>query len=190
MPAQESPESLPLSSLPSSLEPVGDSQLAPQDTTLPAVPIPSPAPAPVEDRQPQDPIVLRRSARSKTEPQRLNVESWHGKTYDAVTSQVGYVADGRVSYGYQYRVPSGYRWCYPAVGGQAYMPYFYMTAPNSVGHTYGLPPSVPGGGGGISGYGLPSYLMQSTYQTKCWPGPTVHNTGLSQAQHSYSAYRV
>ena len=135
----------------------------------------------------QEPVVPRRSARSRAEPERLNIESWHGKSYDAVATQVGQVAHGPTLYGGQVYGPGPVgSWSYPAVESQAYpAPYSYSTAPNSVGHTYGLPLSVPGGGGGISGYGLPSNHVQSSDHTKYWPDSAVHNTGLSQLPPSY-----
>ena len=97
---------------------------------------------------PPPPTSPWRSQRTRVEPQRLNVQSWSGQSYDGIAGHVGY--------------PHGH----------AGLPYYSMTAPYSVGHTYGLHPSVPGGGGGISGYGLPS-----NHQTKSWPWPYVHNNG-------------
>ena len=104
------------------------------------------------------------------EPQRLNVQSWGGKSYDEVAGQVG----DQVHHGL-HQGSLGVGWSYPTMSGQtmpSHIPYFYMPAPYSVGHTYGLHPSVPGGGGGISGYGL-----HSNHQTKSWPWPYVHNNG-------------
>ena len=52
-----------------------------------------------------------------------------------------------------------------------------MTAPYSVGHAFGLHHTVPGGGGGISGYGWPSgdpwnrqnhFQTQPTYVNNSW----------------------
>ena len=58
--------------------------------------------------------------------------------------------------------------------------YFNNTAPHSVAHYHGLHHVVPGGGGGISGYALPSI-----YQTMYWPSLSVHRYGLSGQQLGY-----
>ena len=83
------------------------------------------------------------------EPQRLDIKSWGGQSYEDAAGQVGPVPAGQIHH--------ESRWPHHVLSGQTMpFPYNYVTPLYSVGHNYGLHPSVPGGGGGISGYGLPS----------------------------------
>ena len=125
-----------------------------------------PAPTPAE--QP----VLRRSARPRVEPQRLNVGSWQGQTYESAVHNVDF---GGQSVG-AYQDPR-----LGQLGAYSYN----ITAPYSVVNCHGLPHSVPGGGGGISGYALPSGLLPSSYQTMYWPSSYVNNTRLVVPQLGY-----
>ena len=126
-----------------------------------------------------EPVGPRRSTRARAEPERLNIQSWGGQSYNAGVDQIGQQQYGNGQHSYP---ANSVMWQGPN------FPYQYFhTAPYSVGHPPGLHPSVPGGGGGITGYGLPSNHMQSGYQTKYWPTANVNTTGLSLAQHSYPA---
>ena len=106
-----------------------------------------------------EPGGLRRSSRTKAEPERLNIKSWSGQSYDSGLEQTP---------GIHYAAP------YPLIPSGPFQ--YFTTPPNSVVHQHGLHHGVAGGGGGITGYGLPSNQMQSMYQTKYWSG-----------QHSYPA---
>ena len=115
----------------------------------------------------------RRSTRTTAEPQRLNIQAWGGQSYDGIAGQVGQVPAGQIHHGGPPQGYSGVSWPHPVLSGQTMpFPYNYVTPLYSVGHNYGLHPSVPGGGGGISGYGLPS-----NPQTMHWPGSLVNNNG-------------
>ena len=141
-----------------------------------------PPPVPVkvlpEEGLPHDPPTqpqeqeVRRSTRSRVEPQRLNIGSWKGQTYESASSvHNGYLGVGT----YQN----------PRMFGTLGNLHSNMTTPYSVVHYHGLPHSVPGGGGGISGYALPSGLLPSSYQTIYWPGSHVNSRGLSVPQLGY-----
>ena len=106
-----------------------------------------------------EPCELRRSSRIKAGPERLNIKSWSGQSYDTGIGQTP---------GIHYAAP------YPLLHSAPFQ--YFTTPPNSVVHQHGLHHGVAGGGGGITGYGLPGNPMQSIYQTKYWPG-----------QHSYPA---
>ena len=129
-----------------------------------------------------EPVGQRRSTRARVEPERLNIQSWAGQSYSA---GVGHDVHQ------QQAGDDWYTGTYPANDVRWYgttPPYQYFPMPPYlVGHLHGLHHSVAGGGGGITGYGLPSKQMQSIYQTKYWPTPSVQNTSQSLAQHSYPA---
>ena len=147
---------------------------------VPVQQLPEVAGKPVQQLpEPADTPVLRRSARTSVEPDRLNVGSWKGQTYTSV--KAGSVVQG--SHGAVHNVDLGNHslqtgqaprqlgiWCYN------------MTAPYSVAQYYGLLHSVPGGGGGISGYVMPRSLLPNSYQTMHWPQSHVHTTRLAGPQ--------
>ena len=136
-----------------------------QDQPPPASP---PLPASVQPPlgTPDSPPVVRRSTRERVEPQRLNVESWKGKSYD--TNRVGSVH--HIDHISATQIE-------PGLSGQYGTWYYSMTAPYSVVHYHGLPLSVPGGGGGISGYAWVSPQLPCSYQAKYLPWTTVHSPG-------------
>ena len=157
---------------------------------IPDVVVPQPTQA-QPAQLPQDPAqhpqavqeqpVLRRSARPKVEPQRLNIGSWKGQTYVSEEAGDGVLRDvGAVHNVSAYQDPR--------LLGQHGTNHFSITAPHSVAHYHGLHHSVPGGGGDISGYALPSSVMPSSYQPKYWTSSNVQNTGLPVPQLGYGTF--
>ena len=101
---------------------------------------PAVSPTPVIPEQ----VGPRRSTRDRAEPERLNIQSWGGQSYNAGVGQVGQQQYGTGLHNYP---PNSFLWKGPS------LPYQYFnTAPYSVCHPPGLHPSVPGGGGAITGY--------------------------------------
>ena len=142
---------------------------------VPAVPLTSPA-VTSPPTIPQDNPAVRQSTRSRQEPQRLNIGSWNSKSYDAPAMSSQAVLPGHGSW-----YPDGMTACPPGNGlmyhaehPQPLVPSM-MTTPYSVVHTYGLHHNVPGGGGGITEYGVPSgvqnhFQTQPTYVNNSWAG--------------------
>ena len=133
---------------------------------------------PSETNTPHPPQVAepRRSSRARAEPDRLNIQSWGGQSYYAGVDEHQHGAGVHFTSTYP-----AYDVSWPSLSVPPYQ--YFATPPYSVVHPHGLPQSVAGGGGGITGYGLPSNHVQSTYQTKYWPVPSVHNTGMSPVFH-------
>ena len=91
------------------------------------------------EQEPQvhdEPVVPRRSARARAEPDRLNIQSWGGQTYNTGVVEVDH---------YKQELPESYQY------SAAYQNCI-LTPQHSVGHLHGLPHYVAGGGGGIAGY--------------------------------------
>ena len=133
------------------------------EDSLPSVESPTSqlSPPPPQDLEPS----LRRSSRPRTEPHRLNIGTWKGKSYGVGTSQVN-----QMDCSNQVLVPALY-WNYPSsvFGFTGVAPNPYLTALHSVGHSHDLHHSVPGGGGGISGYDFACQQEPSLYQTQYGP---------------------
>ena len=93
----------------------------------PGEPQPSEVPSPSEEPQ------IRRSSRIRKEPERLNIQSWNGQSYQEDVSVVH-------SNQSRFWIKCGHP--------------FKGTAPCSVALNLGLHHNVPGGGGGIAGYNV------------------------------------
>ena len=124
--------------------PVVQPRVTVESEPVPTEPLPSVPDQIVIPQQDYQPVngpagepVLRRSTRTKVEPQRLNVESWQGKSYDdsGAASLVGPYAPGTLVHGNSVYYPT------------QPLAYSGITAPSSVGHTFGLHHPVPGGRG-------------------------------------------
>ena len=88
----------------------------------------------------------------------MNISSWQSKSYDApatTSSQAVLPGHGPWYPGGMSAYPASNGWVYPVDQLQQVVPPM-MTAPYSVGHTFGLHHNVLGGGGGITEYGWPS----------------------------------
>ena len=97
-------------------------------------------------------VVIRRSARARAEPDRLNIQSWEGQSYNTGVVGVDHhkqELEGPFRHG-SYALPDSYQY---STSYQNFVP----TPQHSVGHLHGLPHYVAGGGGGISGYWMNSY---------------------------------
>ena len=158
-----------------------DLQVVQQDTPL-MIPPDLSLTDKVGDREVAEP---RRSGRVRVQPERLNIETWKGQTYD--NSNIG--SGGHGVHRAVHQVDQGNQIVQADRGAQVDSMLgtvgTYRTAPCSIGHYHGLLHSLPGGEGGIFGYGLVDCKLPSWYQTMPWAGCLVTSPWLQQLQPAY-----